>query len=242
MYRNDWYTPGRGRRIPVRRVLQNDKDLFNQHQHPLHQPATTNGESQSNNRKSIPMDDSKTKTGHSFNEPVASDVNIASSVAQPGMHGANVDGTAQISDTNEAPSTASPNWQAMALQMQADMENYRQRQVRLAAEAIEQERHKLLKQFLPVADNLQRALQYEAQSDITLRKGVALVLRQMMQTLENEGVSTINTTNTHFDPNLHEAVAMAPANVESGAIIDEIEAGYTVNEKLLRPAKVVVAR
>jgi len=138
-------------------------------------------------------------------------------------------------------SPAEANWQEIALRSRAEMENFRQRQVRRADEAIAAERERLLRQFLPVADNLRRALNHADQDDTSLREGVELVYRQLMRSLETEGVSHLEAVGQPFDPELHEAVAVTPANVASGQVVEEIEAGYKLNEKLLRPARVVVA-
>lgn len=226
MYRNDWYTPNRSRRIPVRRVLHNNRPINEQE---------TNVDNHDQfewaaqgvwpaQREEHPSATSQPAQG------TAADLNEAangrSTVAQP---------------DNGATGRDDVDWQKLAMQLKADMENYRQRQVRRADDAIAQERDRLIKQFLPIADNLQRALQHDTQSDLTMREGVELVLRQMMQILQNEGVSSIETTDVAFDPTLHEAVATTPTAGQPGIIIDEVETGYTINDKLLRPAKVVVA-
>lgn len=132
-------------------------------------------------------------------------------------------------------------WRAVAQRQQADMDNFRRRQTRRADEAIIAERERLLKHFLPVADNLNRALDHSDQEDATLREGVELVYRQLMSLFQAEGVTPIEAIGRPFDPELHEAVATASNNAEPGVIVDQIEAGYTLKDKLLRPARVVVA-
>lgn len=144
-------------------------------------------------------------------------------------------------EKTEARSESEIDWQALALRLRADMDNFRQRQIRRADGAIATERERLLRQFLPVADNLRRALNHEMQDETTLQEGVELVYRQLMHMLEIEGVTSIEAVNQPFDPELHEAVATAPAQTEAGYVIEEIEPGYKLNNKLLRPAQVIVA-
>ena len=234
MIYNDLYKNTRQRRrIPVRRVSNTIKPrhtngLYPQRQHPFSEDVRDPSQSTQGGSQSP------------FQAPTTEE-----SVA------------AQTPTFVEAPSTTSTeatrqkndhlvdkqvDWEAIAHQTRAEMDGFRQRQQRRADEAIESEQARLLKAFLPIADNLQRALQYEEQSDMTLREGVELVLRQMQQTLEKEGVSAIETTGQAFDPARHEAVALTSAPVKTDTIVDEVETGYTRNDKLLRPAKVIVAR
>ena len=133
-------------------------------------------------------------------------------------------------------------WKNQAMQLQAEMENFRKRQTRRAEEAIGTERERLLRLILPLADNLERALRYGTADDNTLRQGVELTRRELMRVLEAEGVTRLETVGQPFTPELHEAVALRPAQAESGAIVEEVEAGYKLGEKLLRPARVVVAQ
>jgi molecular chaperone GrpE len=136
--------------------------------------------------------------------------------------------------------TNETDWQSMALRLQAEMDNFRRRQMRRADDAIAGEQERLLHLILPVADNLARALNHDDQNDESLRQGVKLIYRELMRVLESEGVTRLETVGQPFDPNFHEAVATVPANTEPDTIIEEIEAGYKLNDKLLRPARVVV--
>ena len=134
------------------------------------------------------------------------------------------------------------NWQATATRLQADMENFRKRQMRRAEEAITAERERLLTLILPVADNLMRALAQERQEDEALRQGVALTYHELMRRLEAEGITRLETVGHAFDPNFHEAISTRPdEEIEPNTVIEEVEAGYLLGDKLLRPAKVVVA-
>jgi molecular chaperone GrpE len=132
-------------------------------------------------------------------------------------------------------------WRTLALRQQAEMDNFRKRQTRRADEAISAERERLLRSVLPLADNLSRALNYNNTTENNLRQGIELTQRELLRFLEAEGVSRLETIGQPFTPELHEAVAIVPAQAESETVIEEVEAGYRVGDKLLRPAKVVVA-
>jgi molecular chaperone GrpE len=139
------------------------------------------------------------------------------------------------------PTAEEIDWQAMAQRQQAEMDNFRKRQTRRADEAITAERERLLRSILPLADNLNRALGYTSTAENNLRQGIELTQRELLRFLEAEGVIRLETIGQPFTPELHEAVATVPAQAESETVIEEIEAGYRLGDKLLRPAKVVVA-
>ncbi len=136
---------------------------------------------------------------------------------------------------------AEPDWKEVAQRLQADMENYRKRQARRADDAIAAEQERLLQLILPVADNLARALDHDERNEEPLRQGVELIHRELMRLLETEGVTRLETVGQPFDPTLHEAVATLPVDTAPDTIVKEIEPGYKLGEKLLRPARVVVA-
>jgi molecular chaperone GrpE len=121
------------------------------------------------------------------------------------------------------------------------MDNFQRRQVRRANEAIAAERERLLRQLLPVADNLTRALTAPNQDELTFKQGVELVYRQLMHLLKEEGVRPIPVDGQTFNPEIHEAVATAKTQAEAGIIVEEVERGYKLGDKLLRPARVVVS-
>ena len=132
-------------------------------------------------------------------------------------------------------------WQDKALRLQADMENFRRRQQRRADEAIAAEQQRVLLLLLPTVDNLERALNHPSDSDETLRAGVELIFRDLVRKLAQEGVTRIETGGQPFDPEWHEAAAAISSPEPAGTIIEEIQAGYRLGDKLLRPAQVVVA-
>jgi molecular chaperone GrpE len=144
-------------------------------------------------------------------------------------------------DKVERTTVEQTDWQTMALRLRAEMENFQRRQVRRANESIDAERERLLQQFLPVADNLNRALTHRNQDEMTLKQGVELVYRQLMGVLKEEGVKPIQAQGQLFDPTLHEAIATAQDTLNAGKVVEEVERGYKLGDKLLRPARVVVA-
>jgi molecular chaperone GrpE len=135
-------------------------------------------------------------------------------------------------------------WRGQALRLQAEMDNYRKRQRRLARDQVEQERQRLLGAFLNVVDNLERALDAPAGDAEGLRQGVRMIHREAVQLLENEGAEEIEAVHQPFDPHYHEAIATVARNgsdVESNRVVQVVEKGYSLGDQLLRPARVVVA-
>lgn len=123
----------------------------------------------------------------------------------------------------------------------SEYENYRKRTQAEKAELILNGGKDVLKAILPVVDDLERALQ--AMTDENAKEGVTMIYNKLMNTLQQKGVKPIEAKGTKFDDNLHEAVTQFPAADESqkNMVIDVIEKGYFLNDKVLRYAKVVVA-
>ena len=135
-------------------------------------------------------------------------------------------------------------WRDRALRLQAEMENFRKRQQRLGEERIFSDRERLLRAFLGVADDLERALQTDGTDAESLRKGVELTHRSLMRILDREGAQPIEAAGQPFDPARHEAVGTVPyryARVEPDTVVKVVEAGYHLGDRLLRPARVIVA-
>jgi molecular chaperone GrpE len=127
----------------------------------------------------------------------------------------------------------------------ADLDNYRKRSKREVGEAEGRGRELMLKDLLPVFDNLERATAHadsvtEVQS---LVDGISLVIRQFRDALGRAGIERIPTTGTAFDPAVHEAIQqIETAELEAGRVALEIQAGYRLGTKLIRPALVAVAK
>lgn len=130
--------------------------------------------------------------------------------------------------------------------LMADFDNFRKRVLREKAELIKNGAEKALKGILPIVDDFERGLEAsKAVSDAeSIRQGMELIYSKLVKYLSDNGVKAMETTNAVFDPEIHEAVAMVPAADESqkGLIIDTTQKGYTINDKVLRHAKVVVAQ
>ena len=135
-------------------------------------------------------------------------------------------------------------WRDRALRLQAEIENFRKRQQRLAEERILADRERLLRAFLDVADNLERALDADTASVGSLRQGVDLTHKTLTRILSQEGVEPIQSVGQPFDPAWYEAVDTVPhqqAGVEPGTIVQVEQEGYRLGDRLLRPARVIVA-
>jgi len=152
------------------------------------------------------------------------------------------------------PSTAGPaeeryegsleEWRERALRLQAEIENYRKRQRRLAEEQILADRERLLSGLLTIVDDLERALNAGTTEADSLRAGVALTYQNLMRLLEQEGVEPIHAEGERFDPNWHEAVGSIPrerADAEPNTVVRVVQQGYRLGRRLLRPARVVIA-
>jgi len=127
----------------------------------------------------------------------------------------------------------------------ADFDNFRKRTRRELVDAERRGRDDLLKEFLPVFDNLDRASAHaETATDIkALADGIGLVMRQFADTLSKLGIERVATVGQPFDPSVHEAVQqLETSDFEPGSIAAEVQAGYRNTEKLIRPALVVVAK
>jgi molecular chaperone GrpE len=127
----------------------------------------------------------------------------------------------------------------------ADLENYRKRSAREREELARFAHEGLLKELLPILDNLGRALDHgdNPQAQDGMLEGVRMVQRQFAAALERAGVTPIVALNQPFDPALHEAVMQVDsAGHEPNMVVQEMERGYRLHDRLLRPSKVAVSR
>jgi molecular chaperone GrpE len=128
------------------------------------------------------------------------------------------------------------------MRAEAEMENRRKWAERRVQDRVSAERQRLLRAVLPVADNLERALHSKAAED-SLQDGVALTHRELLRVLSVEGVSVMeNVIGQPFDPLYHEAVATIPSPGQEGKIVDQTDAGYLLDGRPLRAARVIVGR
>jgi molecular chaperone GrpE len=130
----------------------------------------------------------------------------------------------------------------LARRAQADFENYRKRAAKEAAAAGERAKSGLVRELLPIVDNLERALASAGQGEQHLAEGVLLVHSELIAVLERNGVQQFDPVGERFDPAEHEALSMRDQDgAESGLVLDVVEKGYRTNGTILRPARVVVS-
>src|SRR5215218_6660931 len=123
----------------------------------------------------------------------------------------------------------------------ADFDNYRKRALRDQESLVARAHERLVKELLPVLDDLERALAAaEEHEEAKLEEGVRLVHRELAAALAHEGLAEIET-NGHFDPHVHEARLSQPSSEEEGSIIEVVQKGYRLGDRVVRPARVVVA-
>jgi molecular chaperone GrpE len=135
---------------------------------------------------------------------------------------------------------ATEDYLAMAQRIQADFENYRKRVARETAAAGERARSGLVRELLPIVDNLERALASAEEGEQHLAQGVRLVHSELIAVLERNGVEQFNPEGDKFDPAEHEALSVR-ADGEPGLVVEVVERGYRSNGSILRPARVVVS-
>jgi len=123
----------------------------------------------------------------------------------------------------------------------AEFDNFRKRTVRDQESLVARAHERLVKELLPVLDDLERALQAAAEhEEAKLEEGVRLVHRELVEALGKEGLVEIET-NGRFDPHVHEALLSQPSEADEGSVIDVLQKGYRLGDRVLRPARVVVS-
>ena len=125
--------------------------------------------------------------------------------------------------------------------VKAEFDNYRKRAARDQESLVARAGERIVKELLPVLDDLERALEaVESHEEAKLEEGVKLVHRQLEQLLAREGLAPV-ATDGKFDPNVHEALLTQPSAAEEGSVIEVLQKGYRLGDRVLRPARVVVA-
>ena len=128
----------------------------------------------------------------------------------------------------------------------AEFDNYRKRTLKERAELILNGGEKVISAVLPVIDDMERAIENGAKTDDpeVLREGMTLIHQKFVKILEGQGVSLIETADADFDTDIHEAVAMVPGmgDDKKGKVIDCLQKGYKLNDKVIRHAKVAVGQ
>lgn len=129
------------------------------------------------------------------------------------------------------------------IRLAAEFDNYRKRQSRIFKEMVDSARDDLVLKFLEIIDNFERAID---SGDVphdgdTVIEGVHLIYKQLLDMLETEDIEQICPKGEPFDPHLHEAISYLPGEAEDNTVMDVVQKGYRCGDRLIRPAKVVVA-
>ncbi|MGL4853103.1 MAG: nucleotide exchange factor GrpE [Phocaeicola sp.] len=137
-------------------------------------------------------------------------------------------------------------WKDKYLRLSAEFDNYRKRTLKEKAELIKNAGEKTITAILPVLDDFERALQNmeTAENVEALKEGLDLICSKFAKTLAQQGLAKMETAEQPFDTDFHEAIALvpAPSDAEKGQILDCVQTGYLLNEKVIRHAKVVVGQ
>ncbi|MEI6608592.1 MAG: nucleotide exchange factor GrpE [Deltaproteobacteria bacterium] len=126
----------------------------------------------------------------------------------------------------------------------ADLENYKKRSIREKADIIKYGKEEIIKDILPFVDSLDRALDHADSSDVqAFKEGIRLIQEQLLSCLKKHGVEKIDSIGLNFDPNFHEALMQVESEEhEENKVVNEVEKGYLLNGRLLRPSKVCICK
>jgi molecular chaperone GrpE len=149
-----------------------------------------------------------------------------------------------LNKVKDVQKTADENFD-LYVRSQAEIENLKKRFQKEKAELYKFSNESLIKKLLSVGDNLEKAISHFKNDNSldVLREGVELTLKGLMDTLEKEGLESVKALGEFFDPNFHEAVSELQDNsAKPGTVIQELQKGYTLNQRLIRPAMVIVSK
>lgn len=137
-------------------------------------------------------------------------------------------------------------WKKKYLYQAAEFDNYKKRTLREKADLIKTAAERTISDILPILDDMERAMaNMDKAHDLdSLKKGVELVFDKLIKALEKQGLKKIDTKDKEFNTDFHEAIAMidAPTKEQKGKVVDCVQNGYTLNDKVIRPAKVAVGK
>jgi molecular chaperone GrpE len=172
------------------------------------------------------------------NEPVADEETVKEE--------APAEEPAEEKDPLEAAKAEIEELKTQMLYKTAEFDNYRKRTLKEKAELILNGGEKTVSAVLPIIDDMERAIENGAKTDdpAVLREGMELIYNKFIKALEGLGVKKIDTTDADFDTDMHEAVAMVPGmgDDKKGKVIDCLQTGYMLNDKVIRHAKVAVGQ
>ena len=135
-------------------------------------------------------------------------------------------------------------WKDKYIRLVAEFDNYKKRTLKEKSELILNGSEKTISSILPILDDFERALSDKTEDPVAIKEGFELIFKKFLKTLETLGVKKIETNDTDFDVDYHEAIAMVPGRGDAmkGKVIDCVQTGYTLNDKVIRHAKVAVGQ
>lgn len=150
----------------------------------------------------------------------------------------------QEADTEAAIQKEAEEWKDKYIRLAAEFDNYKKRTLKEKSELILNGSEKTVTAVLPVLDDFERAIADKTEDPKAIRKGFELIFKKFVKVLETLGVKRIETDDADFNVDYHEAVAMVPGmgDEKKGKVIDCVQTGYTLNDKVIRHAKVAVGQ
>ena len=182
-------------------------------------------------------------------EPKAEETNTEDADSKTDNTDSKTDNTDNAAESEEADPLAKAQQEVEELKKQllyktAEFENYRKRTLKEKADLILNGGEKTIAAILPILDDFERAIADKSEDPKAIKEGVQMIFNKFIKTLEGLGVKKIETTDKDFDVDFHEAIAMVPGmgDDKKGKVIDCVQTGYTLNDKVIRHAKVAVGQ
>lgn len=198
------------------------------------QTAQTCDEEKKIEEQNVANEDLKTPVENAVDEESKADKEAETSSEDP------------IKKELDAAQAEAADWKDKYIRLSAEFDNYRKRTMKEKAELILNGSEKTILSVLPIVDNLERALKtMDSAKDVSaVKDGVDLIYKEFINVLDHSGVKAIETKDKDLNTDFHEAIAMIPAPNEDqkGKILDCVQTGYMLNEKVIRHAKVVVGQ
>ena len=182
-------------------------------------------------------------------EPKAEETNTEDADNKAADADSKTDNTDNAAESEEAVPLAKAQQEVEELKKQllyktAEFENYRKRTLKEKADLILNGGEKTIAAILPILDDFERAIADKSEDPKAIKEGVQMIFNKFIKTLEGLGVKKIETADKDFDVDFHEAIAMVPGmgDDKKGKVIDCVQTGYTLNDKVIRHAKVAVGQ
>ena len=182
-------------------------------------------------------------------EPKAEETNTEDADNKAADADSKTDNTDNAAESEEADPLAKAQQEVEELKKQllyktAEFENYRKRTLKEKADLILNGGEKTIAAILPILDDFERAIADKSEDPKAIKEGVQMIFNKFIKTLEGLGVKKIETADKDFDVDFHEAIAMVPGmgDDKKGKVIDCVQTGYTLNDKVIRHAKVSVGQ